>query len=148
MLTDGKPASGRRRFGCFLGRLDECCEGRRVVHGEIREDLAVDLDPGRLQPIDESRVRQTVRPDRGVDPSDPQSTELTLAVATIAVRVDAGVPNLLLGDPVPDPATARVALGSLEHLAALLLRVDRTFDPCHVVTSPASASASSALWSR
>src|SRR5512132_491166 len=144
----GGAGSGGGRLGCFLDRLHERRERRGIVDGKIREDLAIDLDAARLQPVDEPRVGQAVRPDGGVDPSDPQSAELAFAVAAVTIGVQAGVVDLLLGDPVADPPAARVALGSLEHLAALLLRVDRSFHPCHVVTSPAGASTSSALWSR
>src|SRR6185295_10863314 len=120
--TEEAPGSGGGRLGRFLDRLHERRERRGIVDGKIREDLAIDLDAGRLQPVDEPRVRQAVRPDGGVDPSDPQSAELAFAVAAVAVGVEAGVADLLLGDPIADPPAARVPLGRLEHLAALLLR--------------------------
>src|SRR5262249_19844760 len=130
-------ASGPGR-GVLHGR-DERGERRRVVHGQVREDLPIDLHALRLQPIDEPRIRQAVRADGRVDPRDPEAPELTLAVAAIPVRVHPGVTDLLLRDPVTDPPTARVPLGGGEHLAALLLRVDRSFHPGHDVTSRAGA---------
>ena len=73
------PALGRcGRRGLDL--LDELRERGRVVDGDIREDLAVDLDARRTETAHEPRVREPVRPDRRVDPRDPQSAELRLAV--------------------------------------------------------------------
>ena len=74
----------RRRVqaaGASVASLTVCTSDANAagsLHGKIGEDLAVDLDAGRLQPVDEPRVRQAVRPDGGVDPRDPQSAELAL----------------------------------------------------------------------
>src|SRR4029453_2178059 len=129
------PGLGRERV---LGGLDELAERGRIVHGHVGEDLAVDLDPGLAQTVDEPRVRQTVLPRPGPDPRDPQAPELRLAVATVAVSVLARVEELLLGYAVALRARPEIALGLAEHLTALLLRVDRTFDPRHLPYFPRS----------
>src|SRR4029434_292344 len=71
-------------------------------------------------------------------PRDPQAAELRLAVSTVAVGVRARVEELLLGDTVALRARPEIPLGLAEHLTALLLRVDRTFDPCHLPYFPRS----------
>ena len=55
--TASRPPSacgGERR----LRGLDQRGERRGVVHRQVREDLAIDLDAGGLQPVDEPRVRR------------------------------------------------------------------------------------------
>ena len=68
-----------------------------VTNGEVGEHLAVDLDLGCLQPGDEPGVGDVVLTARGVDAHDPELAELTLARTTVAVRVVAGVHDLLVG---------------------------------------------------
>src|SRR5690606_27371877 len=94
-----------------------------------------DLDPGEAETLDEAVVRETLRADGGVDALDPQGAELALAGATVAVRVDERVRDLLLRLPVQARALAAVALGALEDGAALLVRVDGVLDACHVFFS-------------
>jgi hypothetical protein len=52
------------------------------VHGQIGENLAVHLDPGLRQTVDEARIGQfgIMRADGGVDPLDPQRAERFLAL--------------------------------------------------------------------
>jgi hypothetical protein len=75
----------------LLGRLDQLREDLGLAHSELSEDLAVHFDPGEGKPLDETVVGEAVRPGRGVDPGDPQLTELALARPAVAVGVDEGV---------------------------------------------------------
>src|SRR6478736_2615457 len=86
-----------RGFERLAGRRDQRAERGVVAYGEVREDLAVDLDVGGLQSGDETRVRDVVLAARGVDPDDPEPAELALAGPAIAERVVAGVHHLLVG---------------------------------------------------
>ena len=61
-----------------LGLLADGAKCRRVVHGEVGEDLAVDLDAGLVQPVDHAAVGQAVHAGRGVDARDPQRAEVAL----------------------------------------------------------------------
>src|SRR5450756_2688120 len=102
-----------------------------VAHGELGEDLAVELDLSQLQTVHELVVREAVLAGPCVDADDPQLAELTLAHATVAVGVLAAALHLLLGAFVAGVLGGAVALRLLEHLAALLARVDATFDTRH-----------------
>src|SRR5919201_2287707 len=86
----------------------------------------------------ECGVVHAVRARGGPDPGDPQSPELALAVATIAVRVGAGVQELFLGHPEPRTPGPPIALGGVEDLAALLAGVDGSLDPGHCPYFPRS----------
>src|SRR5205085_1183273 len=73
-----------RRGGASL--VDERGERRGIGDGEVREHLAVDFDPSRVEAGDEAAVGRVVQAARGVDPLDPQLAELTLAGPAIAER--------------------------------------------------------------
>src|SRR3954453_14212043 len=130
--------SGRDRGVDILGEgglrdLDERDEGRHVVDGQVGQDLAVDLDAGETEALDEPVVGQAVRPRAGVDPLDPELAELALLLAAVVVAVDQRVGDLLLGLAVEPRSLTPVAGGALEDDPALLLGVDRPLDACHVV---------------
>src|SRR5918994_1674845 len=132
-LADAAQNSGcvgiRHRVG--PGHLDQGAESRGVGDGEVGQDLAIDLHPGRLQAGDEAVVGDAFRTGRGVDPLDPQLAEVTLAGTPVAVGVYQRVGNLLLGLAVEARALAAVTRGLVEHLAPLLVGVDRALDACH-----------------
>jgi hypothetical protein len=60
---------------------DDGAERVGLMHGEIGQNLAVHLDPGLRQTVDEARIGQlsSWRAHGGVDPLDPQRAELALA---------------------------------------------------------------------
>src|SRR4051794_41977565 len=70
--------SGRRRL---TGGVGESREGLGVADGDVREDLAVELDAGELEAVHELSVAHAVLPRGGVDARDPQAAEVALAVA-------------------------------------------------------------------
>src|SRR6185436_14766873 len=72
-----------RGLGSF-NEFGEPREGGGIVHGELGQLLAVQLDLRHLEGVDERSVRQPVFPGRGVDPLDPQAAEVPLLVAPIA----------------------------------------------------------------
>ena len=63
-----------RRLGlfCQLGKAGG------VLHGDVGQDLAVQLDAGLLQSVDELRVAGAVQLGGGGDADDPQRAELAL----------------------------------------------------------------------
>ena len=102
-VTDALAGRGvrvRRRSGGqgVLGLFGHGGEGDAVVVGDIRQHLAVDLDPGLLQPIDQPAVGQAVLAGGRVDTGDPQGAELALLLAAVAVGILAGLDDRLLGD--------------------------------------------------
>src|SRR5580693_3845408 len=54
---------------------------------DIGQDLAVEVEPGQFDPVHELRVCQPVLPRTGIDPLDPQGSEIALAVAPVAISV-------------------------------------------------------------
>jgi hypothetical protein len=97
--------------------------------------LAVDLDLGGLETLHEPVVGHAVGAGRGVDPLDPQATEVALLGPAVAVGVTERVEHLLLGLAVEPRALPAVAAGALEDDPALLLGVDCPLHACHVSSS-------------
>src|SRR3954451_17031799 len=126
----GAPLEGSAVVQVWLGRrglagaLDESAEGLGVAHGDVGQDLAVQLDAGQLQTMDERAVGHALGARGRVDARDPQTAEVTLAVATIAVRVRVRLHHRFLRALVRGVGLPAEALGPLEDLAALLARVD------------------------
>src|ERR1700712_1418067 len=134
ITSSGRGGGDRRRRVGGQGRLrrgDEARERGGLVHRQLREDAAVHLDPGEAETLDEAVVREAVRAGRGVDPLDPEATEVALALTAVAVRVDEGVGDLLLRLAVEAGPLAAVPLGALEDYPTLLVRIDGALDPGH-----------------
>src|SRR3981189_3098181 len=113
--------SGCRRL---TGGLGKSAEGLGIARGDGGQDLAVQLDAGQLEAVDERAVGHAVQARGGVDALDPQAAEVALAVAAVAVGVRVGLGEGLLRALVVGLRLAAEALGELERLATLLLRVD------------------------
>src|SRR5262249_39688855 len=101
-----------------LGGLRQGGEPLRVGRGQIGQDLPIDRDAGLPQAGHQAAVRQAVLPRRGVDADDPQTAELALASASIAIGVAEGLLDRLLGGPVQLALAGVVPLRQLEHLLA------------------------------
>src|SRR5829696_2066866 len=112
--------SGRGLPG-FLGKTSERLW---VADGDVREHLAVDLDLSQLQAVHELAVRHALLARRRVDAHDPETAEVALLVAAIAVGVGVGLDEGLLGPLVARLGLPAEPLGPLERGAALLARVD------------------------
>src|SRR5262249_776877 len=97
--------------------LDETLEGLRLVHGDIGELLAVDLDTGLLQPIDQPPIGEAVLARRRIDALDPQRAESALPHLAVAIGVLPGLLDGLASDADGVLAAAVIALGLLDHLA-------------------------------
>src|SRR5690606_23729393 len=96
------PAMRRNRgasggFQLRLGLFTDGAKRRCIVHGEFGQHLAVDLDAGLQQAVDQPAVRQAVLTGRRIDAGDPQRTELALLRATVAVGILPGLDDRLLG---------------------------------------------------
>jgi len=67
---------GQNRKSCGgsesgLRLLDESGKGLWLAHGEIGQNLAVDLDTGLVEPVDKSGIGQPEIAGRGIDALDP-----------------------------------------------------------------------------
>src|SRR5919204_2051238 len=79
--------SGSRRLPGALGKPSE---GLGVADGDVRQDLAVQLDLRQAEAVHELAVGQPLAPRRGVDAGDPEAAEVALPVAAVAVGVAVG----------------------------------------------------------
>src|SRR5690554_39438 len=115
------------------GLLRKRREGGLVEHGQVGQHLAVHFHFGFLQAVHEGAVGQAQLTRGGVDTGDPQDTELTLALTTVAVGVLSGLHHRLFGDAVYVLATATVALGEGEDLLVTGAGGYTTFNSGHGV---------------
>src|SRR4051794_3917523 len=92
-MKTGSPFSERPRVtskllrplrSAGLGDLGDRGKPGRIVHREIREDLAIDGDLRLGETGDQPGVRQADRASRRIDADDPQRAEVALAALTIA----------------------------------------------------------------
>src|SRR5215204_2709411 len=135
VITTNKKGAHERRpreFGFRIrlsgrglpGLLGKASERLGVADGDVREDLAVELDAGLLQAVHELAVRHALLARRGVDANDPETAEVALLVPAVAVRVRVRLEQSLLGALVAGMRLPAEPLGPLERGAALLARVN------------------------
>src|SRR5262245_35408223 len=79
----GGPGAG----SAALRRLDDLRKRARVADGEVGQDLAIEIDLGLLEALDELAVAQALGADGRVDADDPQAAELALPLLAVARRV-------------------------------------------------------------
>src|SRR5690606_3579246 len=106
-------ASGREGA---LGLLGDLAEGGDVVHREVGQGLAVELDVGLLQAVHQTAVAQAVLTGRRVDAHDPQAAELALLLLAADVGVLLRLGDRLLGDSENLATGVVVALRQLDDL--------------------------------
>lgn len=82
------------------------------MHGEIGENLAVNLDPGERETVDEARIGQALimGAHSSIDPLDPERTEIPLADFPVARCVFLRLVHGLFGD-ADDVLAAAVVTG-------------------------------------
>src|SRR5918992_5745758 len=68
------------------GSLGKPSKGLGIVHGDVGQHLAVELDARAAQAVHELAVRHALAARGRVDAHDPQPAEVALAVAAVAVR--------------------------------------------------------------
>ena len=71
----------------LLHLLDDGLESLGVVEGEVGKNLAVNLDARLVQLVHEHAVRHVIFTDGCVDTDDPQGSEVTLLVPSVAIRI-------------------------------------------------------------
>src|ERR687893_2729980 len=99
-----------------LGALHIGGESRRLVDGQLGQNLAIDLDPSLAETVDKSGIGHVMHPDSGVEALDPESAEGALLVATVARRILHALLDRLLGDADGVLAAAVEAFGGLQNL--------------------------------
>ena len=100
--------------------LDNSRKSLRVVHGQMCQNLSVELDIRLAQRPHELGIGGAVEASTGIDTCNPQTAELTFAGTTVPVLILKGLVDGVLGNGVYVATTAPIAFGhSHDHLAAL-----------------------------
>jgi hypothetical protein len=73
-----------------LGLFDQDVKGSGIFDGDLRKHLAIELDAGMREAIDENAVTSSTHFACGGDSSDPETTEFTTTISTIAIGELAG----------------------------------------------------------
>src|SRR5690554_2509421 len=102
-----------------------------VVHGDVRQHLAVQGDAGLHQAVHEAAVAQAVDAGRGVDAGDPQRAEIALLLLAVDVGVLLGLDDGLVGNAEHLAAGVVVTLGLAQDLLVTAARLHATLDSCH-----------------
>ena len=97
----------------------------------VGEDLAVEGDPGLLEPVHELGVGQAADAGGRVDAGDPKAADFALLIATIAIDVLQRMLDLLFSRTIRTGLGAIVALGTAQNDATLLMSVDCTLYTRH-----------------
>src|SRR5918993_218585 len=92
--SGGRLALLRKRSA---GLGDNALEGLALVHRDVGQDLAVEIDSGELQAVHELAVGQAFLADGGIDALDPERSERALLHLAVAIGVLAGLLDGLLG---------------------------------------------------
>src|SRR5690625_5086480 len=144
-LQDHRRRSGQRErsIACLsrllqrgLSLLDQARESCRLMHRQIRQNLAVDLDAGLVDSVHELGVGQAMLTGGRIDSLDPECAKLALAHPAIAIGVLQRLFDPLDGDAVNVLATAAVSLGLLDDLLVGGMPGRATLDSCHVFSPP------------
>lgn len=125
--------SGRLRGQRAFGLFNDGVERVRLVHGKIRQHFAIHFNSGQVQAVDEAGVcqRVVVQTYSRVDPLDPQSTEIALAVLAVACCVLVGLVYGLTCNLEGVLAAAIVTFGGLDNLLVTGVSGRTTFNSGH-----------------
>src|SRR5712664_4248120 len=121
---------GWRRSGGFRCR-HERNECRGVLHGDIREDLAVESDAGSLEAVNQLAIGQAVQAGGGADALNPQAAVLALLDAAVALGVTVGAIRGFLCGLVELAFGEEKAFCPLEVLLAPCPALGAAFYACH-----------------
>ena len=81
-------------FNC----VNDCFECLRLVHSQVGQHLAVELDALGVEFADELRIGQTVSADTGIDTGDPQRTESPLLELAVCISILQTLLDRVFGD--------------------------------------------------
>src|SRR4030095_16463549 len=93
LRSSGLLRQGSARLG------NDRLEGVALVHRDVGQDLAVEIDAGELEAVHELAVGQAFGADRGVDALDPQGAEAALLHLAVAIGILPGLLDRLAGGP-------------------------------------------------
>ena len=106
-------------------------EAGGVHHGHLCQHFAVDAHISLFEATDQTAVAHTVHASCGIDPGNPQTAEVALAPAPIAVGVAQSLHDPLIGGAEEGSVTALEATSQTENLVATLTGDVASFNACH-----------------
>jgi hypothetical protein len=99
--------------------LHNCFEGLGMIHCEISEYLTIKVDTGRLELSHKFGIRHSVEACAGIDPGDPERTEISLFRLAVAVGIAETFLDCILGDGPNVLLSTEETFGQFEHAFAL-----------------------------
>jgi hypothetical protein len=106
-------------------------ESSGVSHGEIRQNLAVDFHPARLEAVHEFAIGESIQSSGGADALNPETPELPLASAAVAISIAVGAIGGFLGGLVKLAFGEEKTLRSAQILFAARAAFGATFYSSH-----------------
>ena len=103
-----------------------------VVHGDVSQNLPVQLDSGPLQTVDELAVADSHFPAGGINAHNPKRTEIALLEPTAHISVTERLFNRFLGGAVQLGFGEKVPLRTAQGLVAIVSPVGTSFYSWHV----------------
>jgi len=94
-----------------FGDLDQLGKGGGIVPGKMGKGLAVDIDVGFVQAVDEPAIAHVVDPAGCIDADDPEPAELSLFLLPVSEGKGKATLNCLAGNSVCFAAGAKIAPG-------------------------------------
>ena len=116
---------------CFFGFLHQLGETGGIFKGNIRQDFAVQFDPGLLQPEDKLVVVDTVLTGRRSDPDDPEPPEVAFACLSVTIGELAGAVEGFGGEFEELALTEEITLDCFQNLLAALVPLGSSLDSWH-----------------
>ena len=105
-----------------LDLFDQCVKGSLVANRQIAQYLAVELDVGGFEALDEAAVADAGVAASGVQTNDPETAEIALLLPASGIRVLPRVLNGFLRVAKELGLIAEVAFGVLQDFLATLTR--------------------------
>jgi hypothetical protein len=81
----------------------------------LGELLAIELDIGQVQTVDELAVADAMQTSRCVESGNPQAAEVAATTSSVTVRKPTCSHQVFFGSPVKPASATDVSLGALKH---------------------------------
>jgi hypothetical protein len=83
--------------GLSLQGLHDLLEGSGLIHGQISQDLTINLDLSTFKGGNKFAVRHIMFTDGSIDTRGPEGTEVAFPVFTVTIRPDFGLHGGVFG---------------------------------------------------
>src|SRR5580658_1593861 len=117
-----------------LGLLHQRAESRAIGGGHIRQNLAIQIDAGLLQTVDELAVGDIGGAASGSDANNPQRAEIALLAAAADKAIAQSLLDGLLRGPIQFALGEKIARRSGQRLVAVVPAFGPAFYSRHVFT--------------